>query len=399
MLIRFLIVFIGLFAPFGFAQEAEVKLPDSKLMLLGGHYEKDCLAVGDLSVYAIEQEKVKKILHGFRFKHEPKPILSPDREIVCVLGKQGRNENIALIYELGWRRDSRLNLTAPPSAWTFNPSSEKIAIATGTTLSEYIVETQEFTPLSLQTDSPIEAVGYSPDEEFLLVTTEGKSRLVKADSFEVVNTLPAHGVAPGKSRWLEPRKLAVLSGRGGPDSFVDVYTLSESGELDPTVPKRLASMGPSGRFMDIALSPYGKQLAIPTRILSSPVDFFAKAEEMFLDRMVWFKPVELKKLRKAFDPAEHWFAWSPKGGKFALIAQRYHAKPGHQELKKMNDVKKEWVVVVSKDLETFKEQPNPVYVSPSPLSSLCWSQDGKHLYVNAESGMGGMRKVLSFLVH
>lgn len=365
---------------------AEVNLFEKDAVLLSGKYQNDCLAVGKKGIYAIEGDKVRTIVTGAMI-HSPTPILSSHHTYICSLAKHGSHGTAAVVYDLSWKKGNTIPLPQVPTAWAFAPSEAIIVVATGTGICELVPSVTHITPSPLQTRDPIHAIAHSPGGNFLLLTTSKEIVVAKTTTMQLTATLPIPDENPLPGCWLDEHRIAVITGQGEPDSFLDIYSIDDNGNLASSKPRRIASAGTPGRLQNLSVSPFGDRIAADMQILS-PADFFDSAKALYWERAVQFYPVQAKPDQIIKPEAWPTFAWAPKGDGYAMIVHRIHQTPGSATAAMVNAEEEDWAVYLGSKSVTTQAMQNekPFFVSDKPLYSLVWSQDGTRIYLRTVFG-------------
>jgi hypothetical protein len=370
MRLRSLSLLITLLSWIPFTSADEVSLLERQAVLIAGKHDTDVLLVAQTGIYAIENTLTKRLAFGAIFALSPAPILSNDREYLASLAKKGGKSNLLHLYNLGWRREHIIQLPDTPTAWGWNPASSKIAIATGTGICELSIETDQIIPFPIQTQSPIHTLLYAPDEENLLAASNNEITLVNSQSKNITAVIPFPDAKSMSCSWVSNRHFALSIATHGPDSFVYLYEIDPSGALT-IQPKQLAASGTVGEFQNVALLPFGKILAFGMEILS-PSDFFDQNAPVTLSYIPHFHTLDIETSEPSTPKKNKTFAWAPKEFRYAFITRQTNK----------NQKNARWALYASRNTSPWKNQfpEPPIHTSQTPITDLCWSQDGKTLY-------------------
>ena len=351
-----------------YAQSAELILPEKHVTLISGRHNIDCLAISQRGLYAIEDSNVRQIALA-PLSVTPEPLLSPDREFICASSLRDKNLPAIFIYELGWKKENTIALPQFPVSWACDPSSNIIAVATGTGLCEINVLAKKMNPLPFEAKSTILRLAYSPSGKFLQVSTGNQLIILSVDSWKSVCEIPVSQPTGAKCTWINDQKLAVLI-TGETNSSVEIYSFDENQNVTDSKPKILTTGSPKSIFSFLAISPGGNPLAIGMRATTAN-DAWSSNNTLIFNK-VDFKQLENNKTNPAGLTYSQDFAWAPQNNQFAMVTEQLD----------LTSSSREWLLNVYAKPEEIqsKKTAKPLFTSKELLQNPCWSKDGSRLY-------------------
>ncbi|MGC9327881.1 MAG: hypothetical protein ACP5I1_09630 [Candidatus Hinthialibacter sp.] len=403
-------LFLISLAFFTFSLEtAAVEFPEAEVLMFSNLKADECVAAGKSAVYFFSLAEGGSITHRIEgaFILEPSPILSPDKNTLAVISDNGQIEPELVLINCQTREALRFSIPQHPTAWVWDPLFPRVICAVNGRLLRMNVQNGTTEEILSDIRRPIQSLTVSPSGRFLRIaqTIPEFSPIIAYQNtiFDMKNSSLRAEFPPGldgESVWLDNRRLAVIAGKGEPDSFVTILKLDKEGVplVPETVYRWIAQTGPSSEYFHLELSPAGNRLAVAEKV-NSPVDFYGENAEYYTPWIPCFTSLDQRAAMKIYHH-DSWpaFAWSPDGARYVWILHRIFAKPGYNMPPRLQGLKSDYAVIVHSETQPFykirNSLPKPIFISQAPVTQVCWNRDGNRIILALASESGTKIRIL-----